>query len=131
MQHQAVFLDLRRLFLDLSLKRGALSSSSSVKLKLLLPPQADRRRPGTNEPAWAWRPGSGPAVEWAAVRRSGLAWLLPAAAAARGVRRVRNATSFASPPCRPLRPLGWGEAMLCGGPARESLAGPKCAGMLG
>ena len=75
-----------------------------------------------NGPAWALRPGrrrpSGPAVEWAA---AGLAWLLPAAAAARGVRRaarsrcVRNATSFASPPCHPLRPLGWGSASGVGG----------------
>ena len=56
------------------------------ELKLLWPLQADRRRPGTNGLAWARRPGrrrpSGPAVEWAAVRRSGLALLLPAAAAA-------------------------------------------------
>ena len=41
--------------------------------------------------------------------------------AACGVRRaarsrcVRNATSFASPPCSPLRPLGWGSASGVGG----------------
>ena len=33
MQHQAVYLVLRPLFQDLSLKRGALSSSSSARTK--------------------------------------------------------------------------------------------------
>ena len=96
MQHQAVYLVLRPLFQDLSLKRGALSSSSSARTKVLLPLQADRRRPGTNGPAWPRRPGrrspSGPAVELAAVRLSGLALLLPAAAAAerKGARGMRR-----------------------------------------
>jgi len=61
--------------------------------------------------------------------------------AARGARRAFGASGMQHlsphPHATPFglwggaRLLGWGEAMRCGGPAREGRAGPKCAGMLG
>jgi len=132
MQHQAVCLDLRPLFLDLSLKRGALSSSSSVRTEAAVAPA------GLLAAARDERAGLGPAAgpsppEWPSRRVGGSTPVRARMAsacsgggarrAARGARRAFGASGMQHlsphPHATPFglwgggRPLGWGEAMLC------------------